>query len=583
MSSNYIDAKETSFQDCSQSSLIKCKLRITLIFRTLSPVQEGKAKAFRKGQDSNKNFSDDLAQELSGSTIRFTDEDENSGEYLIIDKTFVVREESPKAMQTLSKQIDEYVKGFCILSDIEKVIPCFFVPSISDAPIIPTLFFHSFPPSCLIKERNDGIYDKIDKKKGYVCFFGFDKTKSIERLDTAVSPYGSNKPIDQLLLQLSVLICYYTYFYIDYQEQKGWSFFKKNLADKKEIVNYLKSKQPPVKISMLQKVAKNISDSLSFPIKFVEGVFDFFCNYDGHLKNRIYGRILDVLDITKPGDPQVAIEAIHEIMLASGKNAPIDMYSFFDKCKYWDYIDNKLLRETCRSWFVCSSDMGFMSGYGALLFSNKKDYIYCAKGTDFDSYGRDWLATNILQGLTGFSIQHVVAVKRAKEIDKQIGNNGSLWFVGHSLGGGLASAGTICTENREGITFNAAGLNVIGVKVNQLINNRSGIFRPSQSWNRVHPYRIQGEVLDTVQKTILKAMTLGTLERGYGKKSVEVNIDGKVSSCGAKHGINNFLLKEVMTKLQPFDNACGSQTTADNKVIKIEFNSKTTISECNLA
>lgn len=583
MSSNYVDAKETSFQDCSHSSLIKCKLRITLIFRTLSPAQEGKARAFRKGQDSNMDVGDNLAQELSGSTIRFTDEDEKSGNYLIIDKTFVVSEDSPKAMHTLSKQIDEYVKGFCILSDIEKVILCFFVPSISDAPIIPTLFFHSFPPACLIKEENNRIYDKIDKKKGYVCFFGFDKTTSIERLDVAVSPHGSNKPIDQLLLQLSVLICYYTYFYIDYQEQKGWSLFKRELADKKEIAKFIKSKQPPVKTTMLQKVARSISKSLSFPIKMVEGVFDFFCNYDGHLKNRLYGRIMDVLDITEPGNSQFAIEAIYNILSTSSKDAPIDMYSFFDKCKYWDYIGSESLREACQRWFVCSSDMGFVSGYGALLFSNKKDYIYCAKGTDFDSYGRDWLATNILQGLTGFSIQHVVAVKKAKEIDKQIGKNGSLWFVGHSLGGGLASAGAICTENREGITFNAAGLNVIGVKVNQLINNRSGIFHPSQSWKRVHPYRIQGEVLDTVQKTVLKVLTLGTLERGYGKKSVEVNIDGKVNSCGAKHGINNFLLKEVMTNLQPFEKIETSQTREDNKVVKIEYNSKTTYSEINIS
>ena len=107
MGSNYVDAKETSFQDCSQSSLIKCKLRITLIFRTLSPVQKGKAKAFRKGQDSNMDVGDNFAQELSGSTICFTDEDEKSGNYLIIDKTFVVSEDSPKAMHTLSKQIDE--------------------------------------------------------------------------------------------------------------------------------------------------------------------------------------------------------------------------------------------------------------------------------------------------------------------------------------------------------------------------------------------------------------------------------------------------------------------------------------------
>ena len=112
MSTSFIDAKEPSKKDKEESSLVIYKLRIVLLFRTIAPSQESKSKSFRQKEVSKEeNSGNDLAQELCGGQICFTDKDEG-GEYIIEDKTFVADEGSPKAMNRLSKSIDNYIKRF---------------------------------------------------------------------------------------------------------------------------------------------------------------------------------------------------------------------------------------------------------------------------------------------------------------------------------------------------------------------------------------------------------------------------------------------------------------------------------------
>lgn len=316
-----------------------------------------------------------------------------------------------------------------------------------------------------------------------------------------------------------------------------------------------------------------------FPVIVICDAVDFLFNYDGHLENRIYSRIYDVLDITQKND---AVEAIQSILNeCKCNNKPLSMYKFFDYCKYWDYIKNDIpgLDEECKKWEVEKCDIDQATGFAAIKFKNGNNYIYSFKGTDFDSYGKDWISTNLLQGLTGYSLQHHIAISKAQEYDKEVGSKGNLWFVGHSLGGGLASAATISTLGRTGYTFNAAGLNVVGVKVNQLIHNPSNIIHPSQSWNRVLPFRIKGEVLDTLQKTVLRVISAFTLERGYGINSVEFDIMNE-KNCLKRHGINNFLYSNVLREVNNFSLVKGNfNSTTHNKIKRISlFGSSTDFS-----
>ena len=626
MSRNTVDSKEVSVQEKEESSLVKYKLRILLIFQTSSSNQKEKAKLFRCGKSFPKDMVENsIAEEFMGSEILYEDKDEGSGDYVIKDAKYIINENSPKAMLRLSKDVDRYIRSICELPNVSEVIPCIFVPSLGPDTCIPKLFFHFFTPECLI--NNTKKLTNLSVNAGGIFFLGITEAVSFVK---AAFPNGGGKnggvKADSTLIQIFVLLSYYVYFYIDLIEQKDWSFFKRDLSNEEVIQEYLDERELKEKRKeekkekkkemdewkevkktmnknerkaeekrrkaeekkMNEEKNKNIIYWLFSPITFLIESAKFFFNYDGHLKNRIYSRIADVLKIMKRYDNRheerkssSAAIIISNILKESAKNKkPVDAATFFKMCGYWQYYRNDILREEIEKWKVCedSVDMGFLSGYGAILFKRdgKKQYIYAFKGTDFDSYGRDWLLTNILQGLSGFSGQHFTAIKCAKQIDRQVGADASLWFVGHSLGGGLASAATIATPSREGYTFNAAGLNVIGTTLNKLINNATGIFRPSQCWNRVFPYRIKGEALDNIQKWVAPVILLKAWERGYGRKSVEMDVKGLSLNSGEKHGIANFLYKEVMENMQPWKQISDDKNKkeSNNKVVQITFYGK---------
>jgi len=100
----------------------------------------------------------------------------------------------------------------------------------------------------------------------------------------------------------------------------------------------------------------------------------------------------------------------------------------------------------------------------------------------------DW-EENIRQGLLGDSAQYRQGIKLVRNLQ----NQGVVIdrFVGHSLGGGLASAAAL-VYNLPATTFNAAGVNPDFVaqfganlgQANQLID----------------AYRVQGDILSTLQE-----------------------------------------------------------------------------------
>jgi pimeloyl-ACP methyl ester carboxylesterase len=76
----------------------------------------------------------------------------------------------------------------------------------------------------------------------------------------------------------------------------------------------------------------------------------------------------------------------------------------------------------------------------------------------------------------------------------------NLRFVGHSLGGGLATAAALHT-NRAAMTFNAAGVNPLTTDI-------------SAAAGLITNYRVRGEALSTLQDSILLGWLLPNSSQG---------------------------------------------------------------------
>lgn len=571
-----INSASVEAESASEKQEVKVKLHITLTFAIESSGSQTKISSFfRRGKQCN------LEHEYFNQAVRegdFTYFDRDEGEYLIKEKIFVIDEKSLQGMRRAAEDVDSYIYSFCIDCNVNELVVCILIPTFSNESIIPKFFLNSFTLKSFVKSQ-----PKLNLKKSSILYYNFEKV--ILRSDAGKEQQKQycNVPLGQLQIQLAALMSYYVYFYIDMYEQQNWSFLKKDIADTIRINKFISNKQD-IKGSFWKAVWESLTNIPSVTWEKLTKAFDFFCNYDGHVRNRIYGRIFDVLKIVYPdAEESYYVTKIMELLEDfKDHRETFGIYDFFRRCGYWEYLGNKKLEVYCKQWHIYKDskndnkevlEAGKISGYGAALFTDGRDYIYTFKGTDFDSYGKDWLTTNVLQGLTGFSLQHAIASSKAKYYDKLVGDQGNLWFTGHSLGGGLASAATISTSSRYGITFNAAGLNVFGVKLNQLINHPSRILKPWKDWERVTPYRIKGEVLDTGQK--IGRMAVPVLERGYGGQSVDIEIMNKTIPCAARHGINNFLYREVMASLNTFSKSAGSlSSTMDNKIVRVEFHSK---------
>lgn len=135
------------------------------------------------------------------------------------------------------------------------------------------------------------------------------------------------------------------------------------------------------------------------------------------------------------------------------------------------------------------------TGFYSKLYKKRGEnrYFYCTAGTNVVSLN-DWY-NNFTQGLIGLSDQYTLSVTIAKALDKVL-KGSILFFIGHSLGGGLASNNSLVTTNRHAITFNAAGLNFLRVKMTLFINNRKDLFHPKRRKSKIHAYIIDGEILN---------------------------------------------------------------------------------------
>lgn len=136
------------------------------------------------------------------------------------------------------------------------------------------------------------------------------------------------------------------------------------------------------------------------------------------------------------------------------------------------------------------------NGFSSMFFKKQADgiqyYAYCTVGTDELI---DWVS-NGTQFVSGLATQYTYSVQLAKQIDSAIGGKAVLWFIGHSLGGGLASNNSLAT-GRHAITFNAAGLNPLRVNATLLLNNGKDLFHPIKRTKRIHAFVLEGEILNS--------------------------------------------------------------------------------------
>lgn len=174
-----------------------------------------------------------------------------------------------------------------------------------------------------------------------------------------------------------------------------------------------------------------------------------------------------------------------------------------------------------------------VSGFNSMLFQKYADgiqyYAYCTEGTDMTSI-KDWFS-NISQGLIGLSPQYSYSVQMAMDLDRAIGDKAVLWFIGHSLGGGLASNNSLVTS-RHAITFNAAGLNPYRVGATLLLNNQAELFHSDRRRKRIHAFVLEGEILNSSLRWIG--------QEAYGTKHV-MTYQYLHKSPTEKHGLTTIL------------------------------------------
>lgn len=200
------------------------------------------------------------------------------------------------------------------------------------------------------------------------------------------------------------------------------------------------------------------------------------------------------------------------------------------------------------------------------------DYAYCTAGTE-PSSTNDWVFANFLQGLTGLSLQHTQSVRNAKKLNKYCKEDSQkrrLFFIGHSLGGGLASNNAIITSDKHAITFNAAGLNALRIGMTLFMNNPKAYFQHENRVSRVHPFIIDGEAVQILRFIGQPAMNASQGQRFYDNEeivmappntsifkstNVEVVNSQPITKLGHlntinKHTVENFLRLKDLEALQ---------------------------------
>ena len=199
----------------------------------------------------------------------------------------------------------------------------------------------------------------------------------------------------------------------------------------------------------------------------------------------------------------------------------------------WFYIgynpDTELLRFNEKS-------TGFKSALYGRYDEKTKDfieYVYATAGTDPISI-KDW--ENNFQQLFGNSPQYERSVKNATFLSKVFDMmNKELTFVGHSLGGGEASANALAT-GKSAITFNAAAISPLTKKT-----------LPLNKDAKIKAFIVKGEIVDFLQRTKLGIHAEGIIHYLDAKYLLPVSPGAKYIRTMQR--VNNHLMSTVKIKL----------------------------------
>ncbi len=139
------------------------------------------------------------------------------------------------------------------------------------------------------------------------------------------------------------------------------------------------------------------------------------------------------------------------------------------------------------------------TGFGAALFESdiNGEIMLTYRGTNNGVTGKqDWLA-NGMQGVGMKTAHYEQAMELAKDVNIEL--EGNFVIVGHSLGGGLASAATAVTGAKS-YTYNAAGLHPeTAVREGGMANDATG--------KLIQTRAVEGEVLTGTQRYGNKALS----------------------------------------------------------------------------
>ncbi len=153
------------------------------------------------------------------------------------------------------------------------------------------------------------------------------------------------------------------------------------------------------------------------------------------------------------GNPETDMSEAGPISKADASALALASYGDKDAPEGWSKLGEKGLKK----FGLKESDLNTDSGLNAVIYYNSEQNIYAVAyaGTVLSQWGD--IKTNFLQNFGIESEQYTDAMKLASIVTDKVGES-ELAFVGHSLGGGLASAASEVT-GKFAYTFNAAGLN----------------------------------------------------------------------------------------------------------------------------
>ncbi len=184
------------------------------------------------------------------------------------------------------------------------------------------------------------------------------------------------------------------------------------------------------------------------------------------------------------------------------------------------------LKHQLKDWEPVGQAHKFL-GYRAVLFGRKvnggNEYAYAFAGTDSHSIAD--IVSDVAQA-TDLPSQYEIAIACARMMAIKYKGE-ELTFVGHSLGGGEATAAAMAT-GKKAITFNPAAVSLSTVARNMLVF-------PATIENHV----VNGDPLTTGQK-LVNPLLVGALQRSGlivlpGKTTVVPQV------AGDAHAIDNFL------------------------------------------